>query len=85
MTDTLDTKTTPLVWTHDDDPEALAEDIVDTIQNAQQVAILVEDGSVIVGNVTDGFDYLERGAARDVISLLASTTRADSHLRVKVD
>jgi hypothetical protein len=62
MTDTLDMKTTksPLVWTHDDDDlEALAEDIVSTIQRAQRVIILVEDGSLIIGNAIDGFDHLE--------------------------
>jgi hypothetical protein len=60
MTDTLNTKTAkakPIVWTHDDDPKALAESIVNTIQHAQQVLILVEDGSVIFGNAIDGFDW----------------------------
>jgi hypothetical protein len=84
MVDMPDTKTTkrPLVWTHDDDPEALAESIVDTIQHAQQVLILVEDGSLITGNVIDGFDSLEGDEIPEQVLIgIGSSMRADSHRR----
>jgi hypothetical protein len=85
MVDMPDTKTTkrPLVWTHDDDPEALAEDIVDTLQTAQHVLILVEDGSLITGNARDGFATLEGDEIPEQALLgLGVTMRVNSHRRI---